>query len=251
MHQAVSPPKFCPMETTKKDSETEREKTFVCEKTGREFTGSQVLFGNEWFPNHRFHPDIVEKEAKEWEENDRKEKKRQRIGKIMAQWEDYCPPIMKNTDVERLPKEPYKKAMGWKYGAKGMIFHGATGKGKTRTLWRFLHRLSEDGMNWRYFATKKLAQAMSYDFGKKRPELLRQCIGATVLCLDDLGKEHANPQWEADIFEIIDTRTNHERPTIITTNFTGTKLIGKFKDNEMATALVRRLQEFFISIPFK
>jgi DNA replication protein DnaC len=236
---------------TNTDSEMERQKIFICERTGREFEGLQTKFGDGWFPDHRFHPDIVEQEEKKYLEEEKSRKKMAQVDGLLRIWHEECPPIMKETEINKLPPEPYKKVMDWEYGEKGLMLHGSTGKGKTRTLWMLLKKLSENGIGWRHYPTKRLAQVMSYDFGRKRPEYLRACIKAKVLSLDDLGKENATPQWEADIFEIIDTRANYKKPTIITTNFTGDKLMGKFKDNEMANALVRRLREFYISVPFK
>jgi DNA replication protein DnaC len=53
---------------------------------------------------------------------------------------------------------------------------------------------------------------------------------------------------ESDLFAVIDERTSNLKTTIITTNYTGDKLLDRFQNKETGVALVRRLRDYFSAI---
>ena len=73
-------------------------------------------------------------------------------------------------------------------------------------------------------------------------------VSTPVLVLDDLGKERLTARLEADLFAVIDDRTSNLRTTIITTNYTGDRLVERFQNKETGVALVRRLRDYFNAI---
>jgi DNA replication protein DnaC len=73
-------------------------------------------------------------------------------------------------------------------------------------------------------------------------------ISCPVLVLDDLGKERLTQRLESDLFAVLDERTSNLRTTIITTNYTGDKLVDRFQNKETGVALVRRLRDYFVAI---
>src|SRR5688572_14620939 len=48
-------------------------------------------------------------------------------------WEEICPADFLQTDPRKLPLTRQRnEVMAWKYGARGLVLHGPTGKGKSR-----------------------------------------------------------------------------------------------------------------------
>jgi DNA replication protein DnaC len=64
-----------------------------------------------------------------------------------------------------------------------------------------------------------------------------------LLFLDDMGKEKMTDRMASCLFALIDQRTMHKRPTIITTNLTGDTLMERFHDKETGAAFVARLKD--------
>ena len=232
----------------KQDSE-EREKVFTCEETGQEFTGVQVRFGGGWFPPHRFHPDVLDAQQEKEKQADRDAKAQARAHTLLTQYQNDCPAIMLETDLERLPRKGRETVMDWQHQPTGIILHGVTGKGKTRLMWAKVKQLSELGVGWQFWSARKLADTLSESWDKRQHEKimvgLHRC---PVLFLDDVGKERVTGRWETELFDMVNARTENARPTFISTNFQGGALVARYKDAEMAAALLRRLREFFQAV---
>jgi DNA replication protein DnaC len=234
--------------TTAKGSE-QRTQTFTCEETGRQFEAEQFMFAGEWFPTHRLHPDIVEEREQQERQQERQRKQQERSAALLKLWEQQCPPIMKDTDLARLDATGVDKVLGWQPKERGLVLHGVTGRGKTRLMWQKIKQVSLEGLGWRFYHARKLADALSESWDSKGHEkIMRACNQCRLLFIDDLGKEKVTARWETELFDIVNTRTEQALPTIISTNYRGDPLVAKFADAELGAALLRRLREFFDTI---
>lgn len=72
---------------------------------------------------------------------------------------------------------------------------------------------------------------------------------APLVFFDDFGKAKFTETVEVGFFEIIEQRTAWQRPTIITTNETGTTLASRMSSTRY-DAFVERLREFFTVINY-
>jgi hypothetical protein len=155
------------------------------------------------------------------------------------------------TDVHRSPL--LLKAEDWhpSEDKSSLILHGETGTCKSRAAWRLFNRL------WRkhypdksfFLQMRKFEGLIEKGFeDRKHGNVLDILISCPILVLDDLGKERLTQRMESDLFAVIDERTSNLKTTIITTNYTGDKLLERFQNKETGVALVRRLRDYFSAI---
>lgn len=156
-----------------------------------------------------------------------------------------------NTDRSRSHLFPKAEAWEPQDDKCGLILHGETGGGKSRAAWLTFNKL------WlRHYPDRCLFLQMRKFEGliekgfddRDHGKVLDILISCPVLVLDDLGKERLTQRLESDLFAVLDERTSNLRTTIITTNYTGDKLVERFQNKETGVALVRRLRDYFIAI---
>lgn len=179
----------------------------------------------------------------------------ERQARLDRSWEKLCPPLYAQTDLNKLPAElrpAIDQVLQWETNPTGMILHGASGLGKTRVAMMLLHRL--------HFAGRKviplLAGRFAYNcmtlLGKSTEDFAnwyQSLIEADVVLLDDLGKERLTERTEVELFNLIEERSQHLRPMLITTNTSGDSLEARF-DDDRAGPFLRRLREFCEPVPF-
>ena len=94
----------------------------------------------------------------------------------------------------------------------------------------------------------------AYSSGESPDEIFGRYRGTRLLVIDDLGKENVSADSITRLFELLDTRINNERPTIITTQFSNQELLKRYTrkvdEPEMIEAILSRLTQF-TSIAFK
>ena len=122
---------------------------------------------------------------------------------------------------------------------KGFVIHGSTGAGKTHLAWWLVRHIIEEGAKcptpytWLFsdafeMATKGIpAEAERVDF----------------LIIDDLGNEPKTTKFETSLLHLLRKRLDWKRPTIITTQLTGTAFRDQFFGGASAAAVLRRLRE--------
>lgn len=157
-----------------------------------------------------------------------------------------CPPRLLATDLQHptLQAENLQRALAWQYGPKGLLLHGVTGTGKTRTLYLLCERLFvEEGRTIEIFPACDFAfqLAKAYHDGADY-RFIERCRTVEVLALDDLGKEKMTDRVQSDLFGIIDWRINYHRPILVTTNCDGDAFASRFPDPETAVPLIERLR---------
>lgn len=106
---------------------------------------------------------------------------------------------------------PERRAEG-----QGLIFTGDVGTGKTMVAAALLGELGRRGEFVLYHTTTNLqAKLRDFDRAAERMEHYKQ---AAVLLLDDFGQEKTTEWFAAQLFDLLDSRCQDKRPTILTTN---------------------------------
>ena len=98
-----------------------------------------------------------------------------------------------------------------------LILVGTIGSGKTWTLWKLAETLISSGWTGRFdiAATHEVKTAASLPIDRAQ---LRAWAGADLFALDEVGAQRVN-DWDADALSVLlDTRWQHRRPTLVTTN---------------------------------
>lgn len=170
----------------------------------------------------------------------------------LAAWNRFCPAIFRDTEPSKLPSPSrLQKAMEWQYGARGLVLHGTSGKGKSRIAWELLKR--------EYLAGKSVAvldSAFSYEYSSKfaisaadAARWVESKSAVDLLLLDDVLKAKLTDSVEQALFTIVNTRTERGLPIITTTNDTGETLLSRMS-SDRGPAMLRRLREFAVSFSF-
>ena len=157
------------------------------------------------------------------------------------------PPLFADTELSRLPEPLNVIADTWQPDGKGLIIHGTSRKGKTRTAWYMAKRLYDESpyANRFLFLTMfdlevRLVSAWGTHSWDKE---MTKMVNVPLLYLDDLGKEKMTDRMASVMFALIDQRTQFKRSTIVTTNLTGDQLLERFHDKETGNAFVARLRD--------
>lgn len=157
------------------------------------------------------------------------------------------PELFADTDPDRLGDLGFIAKFWDHKTGKGLLIHGATRKGKTRSAWYIAKRLwDEDNFKNKYlFLTMfELEARLVASWGKESwDKTMLHMTHMPYLFLDDLGKEKMTDRMASCLFALVDQRTMHKRSTIITTNLTGDTLLERFHDKETGAALVARLKD--------
>ncbi|MDE5582688.1 MAG: ATP-binding protein [Ruminococcus sp.] len=104
--------------------------------------------------------------------------------------------------------------------SNSILISGDTGLGKTHLSLAVANKVLEKGYSVIYDSTINILQEMekehfSYNSSLEKTELVLQ---SDLLILDDLGTEYRKPFYTSTIYNIINTRLNRNKPTIISTN---------------------------------
>lgn len=220
-----------------------------CRVCGKQYTGSDLTVGGITIPA----PTLCSTECSQ--EYDRKAAADKRGISWRAIMSKQCPALL-NTDRGHtaMPPRPIQdQILSWEIGPKGMLLIGPTGTCKTRMLFLLLRRLwVGDGVRVKWFLPGQLGKAMQASHNRgEYEEFTEQMSNMEVLAIDDLGKEKITDSWGKLIFDIINARMLRERPTLITTNYTGDSWVNRFDDKELAAPLVRRIRESSACITLK
>jgi DNA replication protein DnaC len=187
------------------------------------------------------------------EEKEATHKRDRDLDRLKTRWASLCPDIFKSTDFAGLPCQmAAKRVLEWKFGHSGIILHGPTGMGKSRSAWLLLKKLHFEGKS--IVALNSLA-ALTYAslYSKSTADVERwvqSLIFCDVLMLDDIFKVKLTDSFESIIFSVIDQRTEGGRPMIVTANDTSETLVNRLTADR-AEPLLRRLKEFCSPITFE
>ena len=124
---------------------------------------------------------------------------------------------------------------------RNLVMAGSTGTGKTTNAYGLYRELMERGVSCAFDTMGGHLRRIKacYSTGKSEDEVIDWLSGVPVLFVDDLGKESATPWAVERIFDVLDARTAHARPTVATTNVSSGALKARY--GEPGEAIMSRL----------
>lgn len=129
-----------------------------------------------------------------------------------------------------------------------LFFTGATGLGKTFLSLAIAGAVLEQGIEVLYVSALDLFRELQDDYynaAKQNALTLDQVLSAKLLIIDDLGSEYLNQFVPSALFNIIESRLNHSRGTIINTNLSGADL-----EKRYARRVYSRIYTLYLVLPF-
>jgi len=171
----------------------------------------------------------------------------------IAYWRAITPPLYQDTTFGQLPDATAAQVvLDWPCQISGLLVLGATGTGKTRSVFLLLKRLCREGRRPLVFTATDFGHAVQENMrGAQAGPWVRSLKDRDLLFFDDLGKAKLTDRVEAELFGIIEARIAFLRPTVITTNMTGATM-GNILTKDRAAPLIRRLREtdYFKQVAF-
>ena len=221
-----------------------------CKKCDADFKAGQWLSYRQDFCEKCSEYEIVQHD-----EQQRREALEAKAQRKLDRWRCICPPLYQTTDLSRLPgvvRPAIDKVLGWECGPRGMVLHGETGLGKTRVAMMALKGHHMAGLKVVPLLAGKFAYQVMTLLGESTSAFAawyEGLIAADIVLLDDLGKEKMTERCETELFNLIEERSQHLRPLIVTTNTVGDSLEDKLSDDRSGP-LLRRVREFCEPVSF-
>lgn len=174
----------------------------------------------------------------DWEERSRAFMAEAKKRDAIARYRNDCEKGYPESDWNHPKLAPYRHAIeyvrNWQFNPKGMIATGATGRGKTRSIFDLYRRLAcEEGRTVRYWFAgdwfSELQQQVHYGRDDAR-QWIEALSLVPVVILDDLGQEAiqtARAEWASSwFFRFLDLRIAKRLPIIVSTNLTAAEIAG-------------------------
>lgn len=135
--------------------------------------------------------------------------------KIMSENLDYC--------------QKYAEEFSGK--GSGILMLGGTGLGKTHLSLAIANKVIQKGFCVIYGSVPELIRKIQNEqFNKAEGDTMTLVTSGDLLILDDLGAENNTDWCVSTLYEIINTRQNHQLPLIINTNLTPYELRESYQD---------------------
>lgn len=188
----------------------------------------------------------IEEDRKINEEN-KKRAEEQIYNSYVRPYLDSVPRKFRSATFDTQIANPAQKIMWEKIQAtindeKGFYIHGSVGAGKTMLATMCGNHLARQSKRVRFKNLTSLLVEIQMSYNSGRHIDYEDYLYFEILILDDMGKERLT-EWSGQIiYDIINTRTENLRRTIITSNFSPSQLIAKLGDN-YGQAIVSRLYE--------
>jgi len=167
---------------------------------------------------------------------------------------ELCPELYRNThgNFPGVNRDAMRKVLSFDPNStKGLLLIGDTGKGKTTAAWMLLQKLSHvDCKMIQAVRDPEFSREYSKRLGNGSADAwIDRLCRVDILFIDDLGKAAITPRYKEQLYDVIDSRINNRKPTIVTSQYNRTKLIERFGDED-GKALVRRFIEWSEIINF-
>lgn len=141
---------------------------------------------------------------------------------------------------------------------QGLYLSGPMGTGKTTTACRILkayvRQNQRDGwVSARFVSVPDWLASMRGQWGDVEEDRFQRAAGCKLLVLDDIGKGKPTAWSVEKLFRLVDSRYNHAKPTILTSNYDLGDLGERYAvdgDHETADAMVSRLAEMCAGLVF-
>ena len=142
--------------------------------------------------------------------------------------------------------------------AENLLMVGPTGLGKTHLSLAIAGEVIRKGYNVIYNSAQNMFSDLQKEYfgrAEERGQYEAMVLECDLLVIDDLGVEFATQFTRAELYNIINTRLNARRPTIISTNLTlvelehnyssriSSRLIGDYLKLEFFGSDVRQMKE--------
>jgi DNA replication protein DnaC len=128
--------------------------------------------------------------------------------------------------------------------------HGPTRAGKTRTMYQLMQRLVWEDRSIEVLLAsqfkRKYADAVMSGKADAWIEKVSRC---DALFIDDLGQTKMTEASEEGLLEVLELRSQHLRPTFVTTQYVGEELVAQFLRPQRGQAVLMRLREFCEAVP--
>jgi DNA replication protein DnaC len=163
-----------------------------------------------------------------------------------SEWQRLCPPLyLRDLPPGLMARSWVAGVLSWQYGPQGLLIVGDTGTGKTWVMWWLLRRLLEerysvatlDAVTYRSGLTSAARQGDAADYA-------RRLVLVDVLYWDDFGQTHLSGAASEMLLHVVEQRTSHGRPLLLTSQYSGCALESQFERQEMGTAVRRRINDF-------
>mgnify|MGYP002870008882 CR=1 FL=1 len=129
---------------------------------------------------------------------------------------------------------------------RSMLMYGSTGTGKTFISSCVASELSAQGFAVSFGSAFEYFKRIEDEhFGRAGGDTMGTMIDCDMLIIDDLGSEFKTSFTESRLYNIINTRMNAERPTIVSTNLSTDELKARYNDR-----ISSRLLGTYAPIPF-
>ena len=163
-----------------------------------------------------------------------------------SEWQRLCPPhYQRDLPPGLMVRSWVAGVLSWQYGPQGLLIVGDTGTGKTWVMWRLLRRLLDESCN------VVTLDAVTYRSGLanaaregETENYVRRLSRADVLYWDDFGQTHLSAAASEMLLHVVEQRTSHQRPLLLTSQYKGNALELQFERPEMGAAVRRRINEF-------
>lgn len=131
----------------------------------------------------------------------------------------YYPPEALPT-MERILSFAQSYAEGFTPSSESILMFGKTGLGKTHLSLAIASRVLEKGYSVVYDSAINILRNIEREhFSREHStDMIDLVMNTELLILDDLGTEYETPFYSSTIYNIINTRLNSGKPTIISTN---------------------------------
>lgn len=127
---------------------------------------------------------------------------------------------------------------------RGILFTGTVGTGKTHLSAAIGQHLLDEGKSVLYGTVATHLARLRHTYGNDKQterQVMDQLIRCQLLIIDDVGKEKVTEWVDQTVFEIINTRYEHRKPVVITTNLSLSEIRDKY--TVTGDALVSRIIE--------
>ncbi|MDE6665884.1 MAG: ATP-binding protein [Ruminococcus sp.] len=132
--------------------------------------------------------------------------------------------------------------------SKSLLISGKTGLGKTHLSLAVANKVLEKGYSVVYDSAINILKEMEKEhFSREHTSEMTDLVMQTdLLILDDLGTEHTTQFYSSTIYNVINTRLNRNKPTIISTNLDNNDIKHRY-DERVAS----RLSTMYLRLDFK
>lgn len=170
-------------------------------------------------------------------------------------WDRDCPPVFQQLCNGERPMGPidrvaFERVRAWRpQNGRGLAISGDSGIGKTTALWSLARSLEQEGLVPIVVTSVELFRVLARSAKELADEQWLTRCG--VLMIDDLGKEKVTPAGAAMLWELVERRTTHLKPIVVTTRFTGPQFVARFAEQEMGNDIRGRIAGACDHIAFK